>query len=104
MRRPDQHQAGGVEPVREEAGAVQIRPSEAPQHRSAPEPGEDAGGKTGRSGAIFFVAAGAEDFVHGADRKPAIRQGLVDRGRPERQYAMPRRPFELPDARAKRAD
>ena len=34
--RPDQHEAAGVEPVRQQARPVQIRPPEAPQHQAGP--------------------------------------------------------------------
>ena len=67
------------------------------------EAGEDTGGKTGGRGAVFLVAAGAEDFVHGAEREAAARQRAVDRIDPERQHTVPRRPLDPSDPLTQRA-
>jgi hypothetical protein len=66
--------------------------------------GEDAGDKAGSGGGVLLVAAGAENFVHRAEREAALRQGAVDRGDAERQYAMLGWPFEPPDPIAKRIE
>ena len=90
--RPDQHEAAGIEAVRQQARSVQIRPPEAPQHRRfSPQrvkPGEDAGGKPGCRGGVLFVATGTEDLVYGAERQPALRQSAVDRRHAKRQRAV----------------
>jgi hypothetical protein len=90
------------------ARPVHIRPAETPQHRPrsihSAETGEDAGDKTGSDGAVFLVAAGAQHFVHGAECEAAAGQHGVDRAEAERQHAMPRRLFQLPDTGAKRIE
>jgi hypothetical protein len=96
--RPDQHEASGVEPVGQKAGAIKIRPPEAPQDWANPEPGEDAGGKTRRGSAVFLIAAGPRYLVHGAAREAATRQAQVKRGDAEGQDAMPGGPLDMPDA------
>src|SRR5580700_11516792 len=100
----DQHQAGGIEPVREEPRPVQIRPRQAPQHRTSTKAGEDAGDKAGSGGAILLIAALPKDLVHGAEREAAARQGAVDRREAKGQHAMPRRRLDLPDPIAKRRE
>ena len=64
--------------------------------------GEDAGDKAGSGGAVLLIATLAQNLVHRAERKPAARQGAVDRGDLEGQHAMPRRRLDLPDPIAKR--
>ena len=66
------------------------------------EPGEDAGGETCRSGAVFLVAPGAQYLVHGAEREAAARQSAVERADIERQRAMPGGPLDKPDPIAQR--
>lgn len=97
----DQHETGGVEPMRHQPRPIKIRPLQAPQHRRGAEPGEDAGDETGCRGAVLLVAADAHHLVHRAEREAAARQEIVERGHAERQYAVPRRAFDLPDALAK---
>jgi len=92
-RRPDQHDAPGIEPVRSKSWPVKIRASKAPQHqapshsggRAGVEPPEDGRGKGGGERAIFFIAACSKDFVQGASREAAARQYPVDRRDAERQ-------------------
>jgi len=74
------------------------------QCRVRGQAGEDAGGKAGRGGGVFLVAALAEDLVHGAERQPAARQGAVDRHDIERQDAMARRPLDPADLITERGE
>jgi len=64
---------------------------------------EYVGGKGGGERAIFFVAAGSQDLVHGAPCESAARQSPVDRRNTERQNPMRRRrrPLDPPDALTK---
>ena len=92
----------------QETRPVQVGPLEAPQHRRLSvhraEPGEDAGGKPGRGGTVFLVAAGADNLVHGAECQAAGGQGPVYRDDPERQRAVTMRLLQLLNALAKRLE
>jgi hypothetical protein len=93
--------------MRGKARPVKIRPGEAPQHNAASrrcQPRDNVGGKGGSERAILFVAMGPENFVQGAARQPAARQGPVDRGDPKRHHAVRRRrrPLDPPNLFAKR--
>ncbi len=90
-----------IKTVRNKAGAVKIRPRQAPQDRGGgcrDKPGDQAGGKSGGERAILLIAAGAKNFVQGAARQTAARQDPVDRRDPERHHAMRRhgRPLDPP--------
>jgi hypothetical protein len=84
-----------VKPVDSQPRPVQIGLLQTPQHRASAQPRQDAGNKTGNGGAVLFVAAGAQDFVHSAERQPAFRQDLVDGIDAERQHAMAQGDAEL---------
>jgi len=66
------------------------------------EPGEDAGGETGRGGAVFLIAAGAGYLMQGAEREAAARQGIVEQGDAEGQHAVPGGLLDMPDLIAQR--
>jgi hypothetical protein len=108
-RRLNQHDARRVEPVRGEAGPVEVRAGETPQYdavlrRALPgrKPSEDAGGKGGGERAVLFIAAYPEDLVQGPSGEPAARQYPIDRSNAERQDPMDhhRRPLDPPEALA----
>src|SRR5262249_17924881 len=84
-------------------GSVEIRAGETPQDHAVTrprEPPDNATGKGGGESAIPLAAAGPQDLVQGAPRKPAARQHPVDRGDAKRQYPVHGRgrPLDPPDA------
>ena len=96
----DGDEACRVEAVREKARPIQIRPLQAPQYGPRTEAGEEAGDKAASGGAVLFVAASAEEFVHRAQGETAARQSIVDQRDTERQDAAAYRLLDVPDALA----
>jgi len=93
-----------VEAVLSQPRSVQIAALQDPQYKAGiiylGDPPGDAGGEPGHGGAVFLVGAGAENFVHRAERQPATRQDAVDRGNLKRQHPMPQRAWPLDPADA----
>lgn len=79
---------------------VEIAVLQAPQDEPAGDSPDDPGDKSRSSGGVFLIGAGTEDFMQGAERQTAPRQGAVDRGDAERQHPVaPRiRPLDPADA------
>ena len=65
-----------------EARPIESRAGKAPQHHAiarGDEPSKNAGGKGGSERPVLLVTSGAQEFVQGAPRKTAARQGTIDR-------------------------
>jgi hypothetical protein len=100
VRGADDRDPRRVEPVLGQPRPVKVALLEAPQHGPFVEAPGDAGDKPRGGGAILLIGSGAEDFMHRAERQPAIRQDLIDRRDSKRQHSVTRRAIPLDAADA----